>query len=425
MKKNNGLRSWGWALLGTAFAVGASPAGAQDTSGADLDSAIDAASTPDGALRLARQQADGGDLIAAAATLERALLARPSGIVATQLGLAYVTTLCRLDDRVRAQVELAKIDGGKIGDTAWAEAQAACGAIERPLARGGSSSGVNGQLAIGVAYDSDALGALAVAFDLPGVTGVTDDDFSFIASGRIDGRVPFGQSYLYGGISGATKNAFGASGLDYQLGDVHFGYGRQTSRFGFSLGGIVQHIRLQGAPFATEYGGQAEILIPTGDRGRVAVRGLGVRQDYMRSSPTFSRDGARYDVAVDYQATTRKGAVWVVGAAFEDKTADTPYLGYRGARIFSAFREPIGSAGSYVALSSTIRWVDFRDSLLVADRKETRAFTRAAIGTPLGGSGFDIEAAVSHTGRYYNAASLLRDYNSFGVELRLIWSFGK
>lgn len=425
MNINNRLRALNRAMLGAALASCAVPALAQEATSGDLDSAIDASSSPDGALQLARQQADGGDLIGAAATLERALLARPKAASAAQIGLAYVVTLCRLDDRARAQIELAKIDGGRIGDADWAAAQQACGAVERPAAKTASANAVTGQIAAGFASDSDALGALAVAFDLPGVARVSDDDFSFIASGRIDGRLPLGESYLYGGFSGATKNAFGSSGLDYQFGDVHVGYGRQTDNLGFSFGGIVQHIRLQGAPFATEFGGQGEVVLPVGERGRVSVRGLAVRQDYVGSLPGFSRDGARYDIAVDYQAATRRGAVWVVGAAFEDKTADTVYLGYRGGRIYSAFRQPIGHAGSYAALSSTIRWVDFRDSLLTADRRETRSFTRAAIGTPLGGSGVDFEAAVSHTGRYYNAASLLRDYNSFGVELRLIWSFGK
>jgi len=150
-----------------------------------------------------------------------------------------------------------------------------------------------------------------------------------------------------------------------------------------------------------------------------------VHQDYTGSFPFFSRDGERYDLAIDYSATTRRSAFWVIGGAFEEKTAVTTALGYRGGRFYSAFREPIGSAGSYAALSSTIRFVDFRDALFGPDRQEIRTFTRASVGTPLFGSGFGVEAGISHARRDYNQSSGLRDYDSFGFDLQLVWNFGK
>ena len=64
--------------LGSALATGAmilavAPAMAQDAA-ADIDAMIDAAASAAGTLRLARSQANQGDLTRAAATLERALL---------------------------------------------------------------------------------------------------------------------------------------------------------------------------------------------------------------------------------------------------------------------------------------------------------------------------------------------------------------
>eukprot|EP01035_Chromulina_nebulosa_P009725 gene9725-13121_t len=57
-------------MAGAAMALGALPAMAQDAA-ADIDRMIDATASPDGALKLARTQADQGDLTGAAATLER------------------------------------------------------------------------------------------------------------------------------------------------------------------------------------------------------------------------------------------------------------------------------------------------------------------------------------------------------------------
>ncbi|MBY0304863.1 MAG: hypothetical protein K2W86_06895 [Sphingomonas sp.] len=426
MKSLNDLKYAGFLAFSCGVLLAAaSPAQAQQPSPTDdLDAIIDTANDPDAALRLAREQSDTGDLIAAAATMERALLAQP-GAATTRLRLYYVTTLCRLDDRARAQIELAKINPAQIDEADWRIAVEACGALERPTGVAAAPRALVGKLAIGFAYDTDALGALSVAFNFPGLGSVADDDFSFIAAGQIDGRVALGKSYLYGGLWGQTKNALGPSGLDYQIGAVRAGYGRQTGGFGFSLGGVVEHARLQGAPFVTEYGGQAEMAVTTGRTGRIALRGEAVRQDYVGSLPFFSRNGGRYDLALDYSATTRRNAQWVIGAAVEDKTADTDYLGYRGVRVYSAFRQPIGHAGGYGALSSTIRFVDFRDALFITDRQEARFFTRAALGMPIFGNGFGVEGGVSHTRRDYNQASFLRDYDSFGVDVQLVWNFGK
>ncbi len=413
------------ATLLASAALPANPAMAQDAPGAtDLDAIIDTANDPAAALRLAREQADSGDPIAAAATLERALLARPDS-AAAPVRLYYVATLCRLDHTGRARIELDKLDGQRISDSDWAGIVQACGSITRPAARTASTSGIFGQLALGLAYDTDALGALAVSFDFPGITGVSDDDFAFIASGRIEGRTPVGQGYFYAGLAGETKNSFGSSGLDYQIGTARIGYGQQGERIGFALGGVATHARLQGDPFVTEYGGQAELGLSTGRTGRITLRGEAVHQQYNGSFPFFSRDGERYDLGVDYRAVDRRRAQWVIGAAFEDKTADTPFLGYRGVRAYSGFRQPLGHIGSYGLISSTIRFIDFRDALFVTDRQETRFFTRAALGTPLFGSDFGIEGGISHTRRDYNQSSFLRDYDSFGVDLQLVWNFGK
>ncbi len=86
----------------------AEPVLAQTAPEAKIDALIEESSTPKSALSTARRQEREGDLSAAAATLERMLLADQN---AHAIRLRYVSVLCRLDDRQGAELELAKLAG--------------------------------------------------------------------------------------------------------------------------------------------------------------------------------------------------------------------------------------------------------------------------------------------------------------------------
>ena len=411
---------WLIAASGAAImALAGSPASAQEAPGADIDQLIDASSNPDGAVTLARSQADAGDLTGAAATLERALLdAPPLRVVAARL--YYISVLCRLDDHERARIEIARLGGLKISAASWSEAQTACGPIQLPASRG-SGNGVSGEVAMGLAYDSNSYGALLTQFDL-GLPAIRDDGFAFIASAQIDGRSATGSGFVYGGLSALTKDSVSGPSLDYQLATLRLGYGQQLGTVEFSAGPVGRYARINGNSFLGEYGGQAEIAFP-GDGSRVALHGEIVHQDYAGSTIAFSRDGTRFDLALDYQGQPSAGLNWVIGAAFEDKTARTTQLGYTGGRAYAAIRVPIDTRGSYAGLSTTIRHLAYRADLLGKHQIETRYFARAAVGTPICDN-LDVEAALSYTRRDYNRASHLLDYDNVGGELRLVWHFG-
>ncbi|MEO9132779.1 MAG: hypothetical protein ABI240_16460 [Sphingomonas sp.] len=419
---------WLVAASGAAImAVASTPVWAQDTRdaqeapGADIDRLIDAASSPDGAVTLARSQASEGDLTGAAVTLERALLdAPPQRVVAARL--YYITVLCRLDDHERATIEVARLGGLKISDADLSEAQTACGSIQLPTGGGArSADGVSGNVTMGIAYDSDSYGALSTQFDL-GLPAIRDDGFAFIASAQIDGRSTTGDGFLYGGLSALTKDSISGPSLDYQLATLRLGYGQQVGKVELSAGPVGRYARINGNSFLGEYGGQAEIALP-GEGSRVALHGEIVHQDYAGSTIAFSRDGTRFDLALDYQGQPSAGLSWIVGAGFEDKTAQTAELGYTGGRVYAAVRLPIDARGSYAGVSTTIRHLAYRADLLGKHQIETRYFARAAIGTPIS-AGFDIEAAASYTRRDYNQSSHLLDYDNVGGELRLVWHFG-
>jgi len=83
----------------------------------------------DSGMALARRQIGDNDLLGAAATLERVMIANDDAMPAR---LLYASLLCRLDDRQGAQVEINMLPKKKVPDANWAEVTAACGPIARP-----------------------------------------------------------------------------------------------------------------------------------------------------------------------------------------------------------------------------------------------------------------------------------------------------
>jgi hypothetical protein len=90
---------------------------------ADLDALALASSEAGSGIAMARAQIGDGDLLGAAATLERILLAYPEEERAL---LLHAGLLCRLDDPEGARLELAPLRGRAISAEAWAEATAGC-----------------------------------------------------------------------------------------------------------------------------------------------------------------------------------------------------------------------------------------------------------------------------------------------------------
>ena len=407
----------GWRAFAAAGCLASSSAlHAQDFS--SLEASV--GQSPAAALQSAQDAAAAGDLTGAAATLERALIADPQ---ANSLRLAYVALLCRLDDAQGARLELAKLDGQPGDEVGFARVQEACGAFARPKGpMSGSSGGIVGELGAGVAYDSDSLNALSTAF---GPVAPTGDGLAFVGTFRADGRTAAGGGFVYGGVRGITKNSLSGPRQNYQLADGRVGFGWQGGSTDFSIGGTGRYGRIADESFVTEIGPQAEIGFTSGESSRVAVRAEAVHQHYETDTALSRRSGWRYDLSINWTLKLKDDGVMVLGGGVEHKDAGTRQFGYTGGRLFFGIHLPISRSGAYFDGSSTLRFWDYRDTPLVADRREWRGFSRAAIGVPVGPRGVAVEAAISHSARDYNGASGLKDYSSFGGEFRLVYRFGQ
>ncbi len=417
MRFGSGIRALRLAAFASAILV-AVPAAAQTE--ADIDALIDASATPEGALTLAHHQADDGDLMGAAATLERVLLGN-SGPETGPVRLYYAGILCRLGDTQTARAELARVDGRAVTDAGWDETRRACGDVERPAAVQ-RSGGLHGDIALGLAYDSDLAGSLLVQLDLPGALP-RDDGLSFTGSARLAGRTRIGgAAFLYGEGNALTRNTLSGASADYKVGALALGLGTRAGRTELSIGGVARHVRFGGDPFSTDLGGEAQIALLMGD-SRLTLRGEVVQQDYNGSSVIFSRDGQHYDAGLEYENSGGSTAFWL-GAAYERKDAETARTGYSGPRAYAALRKALGTRGAYAALAGTLRYVEYKDEPGFVPVNETRWFARAALGIPLGPQGLDVEAAASYSRRDYNQASGFKNYENIGAELRLVWNFG-
>lgn len=416
--------------LAAAALLASMPAWSQTASVAapdtDIDQLLDASASPDGAMSTARGQIDAGNLTGAAATLERALLAHPD-LTDESLRLTYVQVLCRLDDHRRAGIELLRVDGGHLSDGDWTATTAACGPLARPAAAHVTSdSVVTGQIGVGLAYDSDLVGALTTVFTFPGLPHLDDGGLSVIATADVRARFATGaHGFVYAGVEALSKDGVTGRYSDYQLGTLRLGYGVSAGSFDLSAGVVGSYARIYNHDFYGEYGGEAAIAYRAGARSRLKLEGLVVHQNYSLGIPgVFDRDGTRYDAALTWHGEAPR-FVYELGGGYGNKTAETRYLGYEGFRVFAGARAPLTSSGVYAGLSGTYRYVDYRDVAFVTDDREDRYYARASLGIPLNRRGLAVEAGASYTRRHYRDDLFTQDYSSVGGDLRLVWNFGQ
>ena len=395
---------------------------AQDPLDAELDAMIAANESDEAALALARRQADAGNLTGAAATLERSLLLRSSP-QSDDVRLYYAGVLCRLGDDRRGAYQLANVRNAAA--EGWAEARAACGQLQLATSavRG---DGMSAMLTLGVSYDSDALGALTPQFEVIGFPTATEEGASVVASGIVNGQFASRVTgHGYAGASLISRNDISGPDVDYQTAALWGGYARHLGGDDRQLAGgpIVRHSRLLGDGLLTEYGLQADYSF-SGGPGRWTIRGEAVRQDFLGSGFASIRDGEHYEVGVTYRNSPELPRVWTAGAVAEVKTAELDSFAYRGGRAFVAAQMPIGDNGAYLTGSGVARYVDFDDSGLGSFGSEARFYLRAAAGIPLNRQGLFAEAGVTYSSRRYDDTSLYSDFDSVGVEARLVYRFG-
>lgn len=386
-------------------------------------------------LAYAQKRASAGDLIGSAAALERLLLAKPNWHAAR---LFYAAVLIRLDDLQAAKRELALLKEVQLTPDQAAERAK----YERLATRQTAKTRFSGQVAVGFAYDSNAVGALANAVDLGAGIPFDDDGLSVVASGNLSAATQLGGSAeLFASLSGITKNDISGPDQRYLRGDASIGLGFVFGGLGVRVAGLARDVSIFGDHYEFDAGGRIELTGRLDTRTGLYANLEVVDQNY--DEPSFAidplgsngRDGTRIDGAIGL--TTRLTARQTIGfdVGYEDKDADHRPFAYRGFHASAAYSALLGR-GSYLSLAGSIRDYRYRAADLLfttVRRHDTRTFARLALGGPLSafttsGATADfrehliLEGALSYTRR--DAKQPYLDYDSVGAETRLIYRFG-
>lgn len=386
-------------------------------------------------LKYAREQASAGNLVGAAAALERLLIQQPDWHA---VRLFYAGVLYRLDDLQAAQRELNVLKGRDLSETLRREVDKFQGLI----AGRGSQTRFSGQAAIGVGYDSDAVGALANAVDLGAGAPRNDDGLSVIASGSATGARKLGDDIeLFATVSAVTKASIAGPEQRYLRGEARAGVTWNNGKTSVSAMPLVRHVRVDNDAYLTEGGGRVEAVTKLSPRLSLTGAAEVVHQDFDEISnvplivPNSARTGTAFDAAIGlgYRITGRQSIVFEFG--YEHKSADYDPFGYAGPRLGASYAALLGR-GSYFTLAGSLRWLDYAAAdLLITGikRQDTRLFLRGALGAPLSafsvtGSTHDwreatrLEGALSYVRR--DSSDPYLDYDSFGAEMRMIYRFG-
>ncbi len=406
-----------------------------------FDTVLRAPDDPELNIGFARRSAAQGDLLSAAAALERLLLKQPNWHAAR---LFYAIILYRMEDHQGAARELDLLDDVEL--TALQRAEAA--KYRRAIARRDRLVSVSGSANLGLLYDSNATGALASLIDVGLGSGPTDDGLGFGGGGRLRVAWRLGQdsrTVLTLLASAQGRKELSGPPLETLRADLSLGLsGEIGARTIWSVAGLLRHVSLFGDPYLTEVGGRlalahrlthltaldaaAEAMHQSFEEPLLAGLVPGLAED--------ARSGAR--IAVSAGVSHRlSGRSTIAGeVAYEDKDADHRPLAYSGPGVAASFRTELGR-GAYSALAGNLRFLTYKapDPVLGGPvRKETRSFARAALGAPISAftnagatadlrEGLTLEGALSYTGRTTRAPYV--DYDNIGGEVRLIWSFGE
>ncbi len=386
-------------------------------------------------LDYARQEAKSGNLLQAAAAMERLLIHEPGW---DEARLFYAILLYRLDDPQAAEHELAKLEGRPLPGQMMHE-------VESYRAKSTSRTqpfSWDAHIALGYRTDSDA-------------SRLFDDAFQFGDRTEDEAVTTRAGLTLRRKLSDTTDtNAFAKViyyNRDYdEFSDRSFSnavvqIGLDGQLMGMDLTGMIEHrqVDIDGNNYLKETGLRVVNKLPLGERFALVGQNYYFSQDFS-NDPPFSGQGVRsgdlygFDTGVYYDLNPRNR----IGAKllWSKKSADYDPFAYDSLGFNIAYDLRIGR-GAYFDLDyfdTTVSY-DGADSnviTVVDDREDDRRYLRGAIGVPLStflqGRGsanafmnpekikFELLATREERDSNYDTY----DFDNTGIEFRLVYGFG-
>lgn len=372
----------------------------------------------------AQERAEAGDLLAAAHTLERVLIAQPNWDKAR---LLYAGVLYQLGDYDGAKREAELLEGRDLSESALAEVAKFKSRAERRT----SKTHVSGRFSVGLGYDDNAGAQLVEDTANLGSGSLFEavDQYSVILRGRLKVERELSEASDLTGFAEANLmyKRFEDDDFDgYLIADGKAGIAGEFGRLDWRTNLSLRDITIGGDNYLTEFGGQVRLNREITPKTTVSVL-LGAHdQSYSNVFGTGDtselRDGERYDLraAVSHAFSSRTRLT--IGADYRDKSAEIDDFAY----------EFVGASGGLDFFWPNASYIDttliYRDYEYDGGRADEFLYGRAALGIPLtalGGSAalepFTLEGAVSYSDRQSNQD--VYDFDNTGAEVRVIYRF--
>lgn len=423
------------AAILAAFGAGVARAGEQSAQ-PGFDQVLAAPDDQTLNIQYAEAEARAGRLLQAAAALERVLLTNPN---LADARLLYVAVLYRMDDVQNAAEQLKHVDRGSLSPEQRAEAAR----YDRLLAgrgqQGGAGTRIGGSFAAGVSYDSDAAAALLTQLEAPGVIPTRGSGTGSVVSGDIHGAVPLGAgetTHLVVALSGYDRETIAGGKDQFFSIDGRLGLSYAQAHESVSVALVARTYDLFSHHYLDEFGGRAQAAWRPDPANTVTLAVEGVQQNYdlpQFAPMTHVDDGARYNVELDVSHRFNGHTTVLVGAGYEDKSANYHPFGYKAPFVRGQWRTAFDN-GAYLGLDGGVRFIDYKgyDALLGIHRRDSRVDTRLTLGAPIsaftpGHAGGWRDNLLIETGLAYasrQSRTPIINYDDTSVEARLVWRFG-
>lgn len=321
-------------------------------------------------LAYAEQKAEEGDLVSAAAALERMLFAQPNWDSAR---LFYALTLYQLDDRQAAMRELTLLSSRPLTPTQ----RNLLNQYQRDFDGTRKSSGVSrfqGRIAAGVRYDDNAGNALGdVIF---GGRDRGDMSASLQAVGRYSVPVSAdGKTRLYLRGDAQIRRHETVSDADFDTYGLEAGLKGRLGPLTWGAGADLLTVNISGESYLDQIGGYTKLSGALSEQFVWTLRGEYADQKYKELGFTtgeVDRSGDKLGLDAGLEFTPNEAVFLAVNLGYEDKKAVDDTLSYDGIRVrgraIYAF-----NADSYVRASAEYRDIKYDGDSIFLFPAEPRA----------------------------------------------------
>ncbi len=377
------------------------------------------------------QKIEAGDMISAAAALERVLLVDPDWHEAR---LLYAVVLYRMDNLDSASTELELLK-----DVVFPPATAADYDyyVDR-VAQARKTSDFDGQIVLGFSYDDTVLGTLSDIFGFVNAEG----DGATTASARLSWRHELSAAKeldFVANLRAYTKQYFDFDDFSYAVFQADAGLKGAVDKFDWQALAVARTVRVDGERYVNSMGAKFDI-----SRDLSAQTTLGLSLGYndldydnitVAGFPTFAEEGRSGDemiekISITHKIDPRNTLMFALGATQRD--ADVDAFAYDAFQVEAAYAHEWGK-GVYSDFEYAFQNREYDDFF---SREEDLHYARASLGVPLrilwpGGERptlkqieqMSIETSIYHERR--EADSVFFEYDNTGADIRLVWGFGK